>query len=108
MHRVESMRVEDDWTFRNHDNSVIRPCLPVALRAVGVERRLRGGETGDRHPERGAADVVEADAVEELHRLRLAAVLAADAELEVRPGRAAGRDRLLHDRADAGLVDRLE
>src|SRR4051794_3754480 len=54
------------------------------LRRPGVvERGVGGGEAGDGDAVGGAAHVVQPDAVEELHRARVAAVLAADAELEV-------------------------
>ena len=53
---------------------------------------LRRGEPRDRHAERRAAHVVQPGAVAELDRLGVAAVLAADADLEVRP-RACGRAR---------------
>ena len=51
---------------------------------AAADDRLRRGEAGDRHAERRAAHVVEADLVEQRDRLRVAAVLAADAELEFR------------------------
>src|SRR5260221_8584791 len=54
----------------------------LAGRAL-AERRLRGREPGDRHPERRARDVVEADLVTERDRARVAAMLAADADLEL-------------------------
>ena len=44
----------------------------------------------------------------ERDRLRLAAVLAADPELDVVAGPAPALDRDLHQVADAALVDRLE
>ena len=72
------------------------------------ERRLRRRQPRHRHAEGRAAHVVEPDLVEELDRRRVAAVLAADAELEVRLRRAALRHRDLHQLADAGLVDRRE
>ena len=53
------------------------------------QRRLRRREPRDRHAVRRAAHVVEADLVEEVDRRRVAAVLAADAELEVGPRLAA-------------------
>src|SRR5689334_3747614 len=71
------------------------------------DRLLRRGEAGDRHAERGAAHVVETDAVAEHDRGRVAAVLAADADLEAGPRLAAAGDTLLHQPADAVLVDRL-
>src|SRR5215213_1972377 len=50
--------------------------------ATLAQRRLGGREAGERHAERRAADVVEAELVAELDRARLAAVLAADPELQ--------------------------
>ena len=44
----------------------------------------------------------------ELHAVRIAAVFAADAELDVRPRLAAFLDGDLHQLADAGLIDRGE
>ena len=52
-----------------------------------------------------AGDVVEADLVAELDRARVAAVLAADAELEVGPRGAPLLDGDLHQRAHAVAVD---
>ena len=49
-----------------------------------LQRRLRGGEAGERDAVRRAAHVVEPDPVAELDRGGLAAVLAADAELDLR------------------------
>src|SRR4051812_31256788 len=47
------------------------------------DRRLRRGDPRDRHPERRAGHVVEPRHVEELDRVGVSPVLAADAELEV-------------------------
>src|SRR5439155_9913763 len=62
--------------------------LDVALAAGTdvrlVERRLRRGQARQRDAERRAADVVQAELVAERDRARLAAVLAADAQLHVR------------------------
>src|SRR5689334_20704608 len=83
--------------------------LGLGLRlALGRDDRLGRGEAGDRHPERAAADVVEADPVEEVDRLGVAAVLAADAELELLVHRTAALGADLDELADARLVDRLE
>ena len=60
--------------------------------AALLDRRLRRGEPGDRDAERGAGDVVQAGAVAELDALGIAAVLAADADLELR-ALTAGRAR---------------
>src|SRR5689334_17653584 len=56
------------------------PQQQLLLRNCG----LRGRHPGDRHAVRRAAHVVEPRHVEERDRVRVAAVLAADAELEVR------------------------
>src|SRR5215470_4027396 len=68
--------------------------------------RLGGGEASDRNPKRRARNVVEPDFVTKRHRGGIAAVLAANAELEVwaRPAAALRRD--LHQLADALAVDR--
>src|SRR6202000_893835 len=58
----------------------------AALRRAGkipAQRRLCGGEARDQHAERRARDVVQPDLVAEGDRGRIAAVLAADAELQV-------------------------
>src|SRR5260363_68666 len=57
-----------------------------------AERRLRGGEARDRHTIGRARHVVHADLVAERDRGRIAAMLAADADLEVGP-RGAAADR---------------
>ena len=79
-----------------------RPMPCSASAAWAAARRASGTRYGR------AADVVEPEPVAERDRLRLAAVLAADAELEVLARAAAALDRDLHQVADAVLVDRLE
>src|SRR3954454_16387093 len=73
-----------------------------------AERGLRGGEPRDRHAERRARHVVEPDLVAERDRSRIAAVLAADADLEVLAHLAAPLDADPHQRADDVAVDRDE
>ena len=60
--------------------------VPFGARQRGLGRR----QAGDRHPERRAAHVVQPDLVAERDRLGIAAVLAADAKLDVRSRRAPG------------------
>jgi hypothetical protein len=63
---------------------------PASRRArrLPPERSLRRGEAGDWDAEGGARDVVETRLFAEGDRSRIAAVLAADAELEIGAGRA--------------------
>src|SRR6266567_4185888 len=55
------------------------------------ERRAARLQAGDRHAERRAGHVVQAHLVEEVHRVRVAAVLAAHAQLDV-----PAKERALH------------
>src|SRR5204863_1073285 len=80
----------------------------VRRRAGLGERSLRRCQPRERDAERRAADVVEPKLVAERDRLRLAAVLAADAELQLRLGRAAALDPDTHQIAHSALVERLE
>ena len=73
-----------------------------------LEGSAAGLEPRDRDAERRAGDVVEADLVEEVHAVGVAAVLAADADLQVRLGGPALLDGDAHQPADAVAVDRLE
>src|SRR4029077_16154585 len=83
------------------------PFLP-ASGALRGERRAACLQAGDRHPERRAGHVVQDHLVEEVHRVRVTAVLAAYAELDVRPGLLALLDGDLDQAADAVAVDGLE
>src|SRR5262249_62043518 len=73
-----------------------------------LERRLRRREAGERDAERRAGHVVETDPVAERDRVRLAAVLAADTELEVLLRASPPLDGDPHQVADAVLVEHLE
>src|SRR6266540_4990885 len=89
--------------------SLRRPLPPhrrLLARAAGLaEGCLTGGQARGRDAERRAGDVVEPDLVAEAHRVGVAAVLAADAEVQVLPGGAALLAGQLHQPADARLVD---
>ena len=65
---------------------------------------LCGGKARDGHAEGGAAHIVQAHAVAELDARRVAAVLAADAEAQLRTGLAAQLRSHLHQFAYAVLV----
>ena len=87
--------------------SVVLPApqaLPYLLLLV-LNGSLRGGEAGDGDTERGAGHIVQTHAVAELHAGGVAAVLAADAEVQVRARRAAELAGHVHELTDAGLVE---
>ena len=52
---------------------------------LGAERGLSGGEFGNGDAERAATDVIQPEAMAELHALRIAAVFAANPELDLWP-----------------------
>src|SRR6266849_358901 len=91
--------------------------LPNPL-PFGERGSVRGGagfhgglgccQARDRDPERAARNVVEPDAVAEVDRIRVAAVLAADPHLQLRPRLAALAHGQLHEPADTLFVNRLE
>ena len=66
---------------------------------------LCGSQTCNRHAERAAGHVGQADVVAELDGRRIAALLAADAELDVRAGLTAQLARHLDQTAHAGLIE---
>ena len=82
---------------------------PHEISAAGLafffEGGLGGGELGDGNAEGRAAHVVKSGAVAELDGGGVAAVFAADADLEVLHGLAAAFDADLDELADAGLVE---
>src|ERR1019366_4544545 len=72
------------------------------------QRSLCGCQAGDRDAERRAGDVVQADRMAKLDALRLAAMLAADAQLYVGAHLLGQGDRHLHQVTHALLVDGVE
>src|SRR6476646_11146887 len=88
------------------------PWLPACLDVLGaaglLQRRLRRREACERDAIGRAAHVVEPDPMAELHRRRLAAVLTADAELDLRLRLPAPPHRDPHQVADTVLVEHLE
>src|SRR4051812_178094 len=88
------------------------PPLSAGLDVLGpvrlLQRSLRRREAGERDPVRRAADVIEPDPVAELDRRRLAAVLAADAELDVRLRLPPPLHRDPHQVSDTFGVEHLE
>src|SRR4051794_21634212 len=78
------------------------------ISALLLQHRLRRSEARRRHAERRARHVVHAHLHTELDAARLAAVLAADADLQLFPRRTALADADLDDLADADLIEHLE
>ena len=79
--------------------------MPKAICLLHVlDRSLCGGEAGDGHAERAAGDIVQADLVAELDGHGVAAVLAADAEVNVGVGLATELCSHSNELADADLV----
>src|ERR1041384_1394284 len=70
-----------------------------------LQRRLCRGQSRHRHAERRTTHVAQPNTMAELDARRFAAVLAADAELDVRARLAALIPRDFHELADAILVD---
>src|SRR5712692_4264487 len=89
---------------RSRDQPSPAVAAPRGLENHGAARL----KPGDRHPEWGAGHVIEAHLVEEVHRLRVTAVLAADAEFQFRPCGAAFLGGDADHPAHAVGVDRLE
>ena len=73
-----------------------------------LDRCLRRCKPGNRHPERRAAHIVEPLLEAEFDGSRIAALLAADSDLQVAAGRTALLDRRLDELTDTGLINRLE
>ena len=71
----------------------------------GFERGMSRGQTRHRHAKRRAGDVIEACAVAEVDTARVAAVLAADPDLEITAAPAPELDADLHQPSDTALVD---
>src|SRR3979409_653164 len=78
----------------------------VALAAADGRRPRR--QTSYRHAERAARHVVQTQLVAQVDGVRVAAVLAADADLQLRPRLAAFAHRHRHQPAHPVLVDGLE
>src|SRR4029077_11134817 len=73
-----------------------------------AECGLRRGEPRNRHPEWRTRNVIKADLVTERHRGRIAAVFAANAELELLPHFAAALGGNADQFADAVAIERYE
>src|SRR5437762_1399089 len=88
-----------------------RLCIGRVLgggRLARLDARLRRAEVRDRDHERRARHVRHAHLVTELHGRRLAAMLAADADLEIRTRAPPALDADLDQLADAFLVEDRE
>ena len=82
--------------------------LAVSVAAAVFQIGLGGGQSRDGDAVGGAGNVVEADVVAEGDTSGFAAMLAADAEFDVRAHGFGFGDTNFHQFADAGLVNGLE
>ncbi|MEY2725637.1 MAG: hypothetical protein RLZZ458_1504, partial [Planctomycetota bacterium] len=82
--------------------------LSVTQLFPGSHSGLSGSKAGDGDAAWGAADVVESDFVAEVDGLGIAAMFAANTDLEIRTDRATVLDGGLHQATYAGLIDGLE
>src|SRR5437879_7485938 len=90
-----------------HDAVFVDGSFDVGLRLARnrlAERGLGCGKAGDRHAIGRAGDVVEPDLVAERHGGRIAAMLTANADLQIRPDLAAAGDADLHQLANAVAI----
>src|SRR5262245_46212406 len=81
--------------------------LLIRILRLRLQHGLRGGQAGDGNAEGARGNVAEAGAVAEFDGLRIAAVLAADADLQILLHLSSARDRVVDQFAHAGLVEGL-
>src|SRR6266404_2816084 len=97
------------FSYHNHTGSSKSDCPTSRLaRDRLAKRRLCGGQPRDRHAVGRAGDVIEPDLVAECYRSRIAAMLAANPDLDVGTGLAAPHDADLDQFTDAVAIDRDE
>src|SRR5688500_16387826 len=110
----ERSRMRSDATLRSRESFALRSTLVAMPRMLAVllprsrDRRLRRREARDRHPIRRRRHVGETGVVAERDRRWVAAVLAADPDLETRARPAPALDRDPHHGAEAVAVEHLE
>src|SRR5436190_22752309 len=85
-----------------------RPKTAASRASPFRQCRLRSGEPCDGNPVRRAADVIEADLLEKVDGRGVAAVLAADAQLQILPSGASPGHGRLDKLTDTDGVDRGE
>src|SRR5437016_12274785 len=89
-------------------NVITRFNLGARSRACLFQRCLGRGQSRNRNPKRTATDVIQTEAVTELNAGRLAAVFAANPELDVLPSFASQIASDCHQAAKAPLINRRE
>src|SRR5689334_4218836 len=82
--------------------------LATRLSASSLQRRLSRRQSSDRHTERAARHIIQADLVAKHDRIRIATVLAADAALQPRFRRTALLHSHIHKLPHAARIERLE
>lgn len=94
--------------FRLSSSPVGQANAAASSLSFALERGLRSGKPSDGNPEGRAGNVREARPLEKADRGRIARMLAADAKLDVRPGRFATGARNFDEFANPFFVDRRE
>ena len=87
------------WGYAYHGLLFYESLFPLVF-----DSSLSGGESCDGNTERAAGNVAQTDVVAELHGGGVAALLAADAQLDVRAGLTSQLRGHLDEAADAGLI----
>src|SRR5580658_9629472 len=102
---AQNHKGRDRWSRPSFFRRMPGLLVSVDSAQLVFESCLRRGEPRRKQTERRARNVVEPDAVAELDALRTAAMLTADAHLQVLPRVASLVDRALHQLAHACLIE---
>ena len=78
---------------------------PAELNRSGAQSRVRGRKPGDRHSERRAGNVIQANLVAEDHRGGIATMFTTDAALQILLDLSRCADGMIHEESNARLVE---
>src|SRR6266542_4434460 len=95
-------------TFQTGSIKRLRRCSHSRRADLVGQRRMSGGQQRDRHAVRRTAHVIQPDLVAEDHLFGVAAVLAADADLQIGARRASVLDADFEELPHAFLIERLK
>src|SRR5829696_6973638 len=95
-------------SFPTPNTQYLTPSSRLLIARRIAQCGLRRCQPRDRHAVWAARDIGQADFVAEHHAAWLAAVLTADADLQIRAGRSTALGAHLYELSDALLVEHLE